>query len=233
MHMDNPGQRLKQARERLNLHYRDGEDASLRTAEHRKNDEFATELSRWADIGNTGTVPSIYRFSEAEIDSTHLFGYQSYDHGEVQLPPRLDDGADFEKATSLSRMTQRWGRLPLLLLNRFHLRAYLCGYMGTGARSMYSRIRVDALVLLEETKRRVAINGWVSEFERPIYFFAYREGFASGWCHLAGNRLTLQPHPATACLPSTLRFPDNIDVIGQVVGVAMRFDSLRRIRNSG
>src|ERR1035438_10241133 len=59
--MENAGQRLKRARERLNLRYRDVEQASLRIAELRQNDEFLIALSRLSDIENKGTVPTIYR----------------------------------------------------------------------------------------------------------------------------------------------------------------------------
>src|SRR3974377_1121728 len=59
--MDDAGQRLKRARERLSLRYRDVEEASLKIAARHKNDEFGVALSRLADIENKGTVPSIYR----------------------------------------------------------------------------------------------------------------------------------------------------------------------------
>ena len=59
--MDDPGQKLKRARERLNLRYRDVEEASVRIAERHANDEFSIALSRLSDIENKGTVPTIYR----------------------------------------------------------------------------------------------------------------------------------------------------------------------------
>src|SRR5574341_364506 len=54
--MEDAGQKLKRARERLNLRYRDVEEASLRIAEKRGNGEFGIALSRLADIENKGTV---------------------------------------------------------------------------------------------------------------------------------------------------------------------------------
>jgi transcriptional regulator with XRE-family HTH domain len=59
--METPGQKLKRVRERLNLRYREVEEASARIAERHGNDEFILVLSRIADIENKGTVPSIYR----------------------------------------------------------------------------------------------------------------------------------------------------------------------------
>ena len=43
------------SRERLNLRYRDVEEASHRIADRHKNDEFSIALSRLADIENKGT----------------------------------------------------------------------------------------------------------------------------------------------------------------------------------
>ncbi len=55
------GQKLKRIRERLRLKYRDIEEASLKIAAARQNDEFVVALSRLADIENKGMIPSIYR----------------------------------------------------------------------------------------------------------------------------------------------------------------------------
>ncbi|MDQ6700326.1 MAG: helix-turn-helix domain-containing protein, partial [Acidobacteriota bacterium] len=59
--MEEAGQKLKRARERLNLRYRDVEEASIQIANRHKNDEFIMALSRLSDIENKGTVPSLYR----------------------------------------------------------------------------------------------------------------------------------------------------------------------------
>jgi len=59
--MERPGEKLKKARERLKLTYRDVEKASQQVAERRGSDEFAIALSRLADIEHKGTVPTIFR----------------------------------------------------------------------------------------------------------------------------------------------------------------------------
>src|SRR5450755_4258269 len=59
--MVDAGQRLRRARERLNLKYRDVEQASQLIAERRGNAEFVVLISRLSDIETQGTVPSIYR----------------------------------------------------------------------------------------------------------------------------------------------------------------------------
>ena len=53
------GLRLKSVRERLNLRFRDVEDASDRIAAFHKNDEFCIAISRLADMENKGVVPTL------------------------------------------------------------------------------------------------------------------------------------------------------------------------------
>src|SRR5262249_43176648 len=59
--MERSGEKLKRAREKLNLTYRDVEQASRQIAARRGSEEFIVALSRLADIENKGTAPSIYR----------------------------------------------------------------------------------------------------------------------------------------------------------------------------
>ena len=131
--MEDAGQQLKRARERLNLRFRDVEEASQRIAEKRNSDEFIVALSRLSDIENRGTVPTIFRiyslsaiyrldFAEVlewygvdlsmaasdsqlfPVEKTHEMQFTSLGHGTVQLPIALDPGIDLRRTTYLSRM---------------------------------------------------------------------------------------------------------------------------------
>jgi hypothetical protein len=256
--MEDPGQRLKKRREELDLRYRDVEELSQQIAARHRNDEFAIALSRLADIENRGTVPSLYRLyslcaiyrldildvlewygvnvsqmpadaAQMEISATHLLGFRTVGHGSVQMPISLDPGIDIRRTTYLSRMVQRWGRLPLMLLDGLDLKTHRYGYVGTEDWSMYPLIQPGSLVLIDETRRKISNTGWSNEFERPIYLLEHRGGYIIGWCTDAGSRIVLQPHPASECNP-TFFGENEVDVIGQVVGVAMRLDPARRRR---
>lgn len=257
--MEEAGQKLKRVRERLNLRYRDVEQASLRIAERRKNDEFIIALSRLADIENKGTLPTlcrlyslcaIYRLDiqevmewygvdvsqlpadamSLEIERTHPVGFTAPGQGEVQLPLSLDPGLDLRRTTYLTRMIQRWGKLPLVLLNGLDLKNHRYGFIGTEDWAMYPLLQPGSLVLIDETRRKIVNTGWTNEFERPIYFLEHRRGFACCWCNLTDSQLVLQPHPASMCSPEVYAYPDEIEVIGQVTGVAMRLDQGKRRR---
>ena len=257
--MEEAGQKLKRVRERLEMTYRDVEEASSRIADVHRNDEFLIALSRLSDIENKGTLPSLYRLyslaaiyrldfeelltwydirlSELPADAglsdnkrTHLIGFREPEHGEVLAPLALDPGLDLTKTAFLSRMIQRWGRIPLMLLGRSDLRARRYGLIGTDDWSMFPLIPPGSLVVIDDSRRRIVESGWRTEFERPIYFLEHRQGYVCGWCTMRDNRLTVQPHPSSPASPESYTYPDEIEVIGQVVQVAMQLDPTQRRR---
>ncbi len=247
--MEEAGQKLKRARERLRLKFRDVEEASTRIAAKRGNDEFVIALSRLADIENKGTMPSMFRLyslcaiyglalgevlswygislanlpadsTEMVHSRTHTVEFQPED-GEFQVPLNLDPGIDLKRTVFLSRLIQRWGKLPLMLLNDVDLRNYRYGLIGTEDWSMYPLIAPGALVVIDETRRKIVSSGWANEFERPIYFLEHRDGYLCGWCTLREDRLIVQPHPASFNDPESYEYPSQIEIIGQVTQVAM------------
>ena len=246
--MDQPGERLKVARMRLKLTYRDVEQASLAVAKRRGNDEFAIALSRLADIENKGTVPTIYRIytlcvvyrldfdevlrwygvprqelafesSQVEIPETHALNFSP--ETAATVPLSLDTEIDTAKTTFLSQIIRRWGILPLNILQGFDLKNHRYGWIGTEDWSMYPIIPPGALVVIDDTRRRVVPGGWTNEFDRPVYFLEHREGYVCGWCMSSAGRLLVQPHPSSNRLPVSFAFPGGVEVIGQVTGVAM------------
>lgn len=252
-----PGQRLRSARERLHLRYRDVEEASQRIAIERGNDEFTIGLSRLADIENKGTVPSIYRlYSLCAIygldfagviswygvdlerlpedagkligDQTHPVDFHCPPTARVEFPVDLDPSVDLRHTTYLTRHIQAWGRLPILLLNSLDLRRQRYGFIGSEDWFMYPLIAPGSFVQIDETKRRVARDGWAHEHERPIYFLEHRNGYRCSWCTERNGTLIALPHSASNATPEIFRYPGEADVIGQVTGVAMRFDLAKR-----
>jgi len=258
--MEEPGQKLKRARERLNLRFREVEEASTKIARRHNNDEFIVALSRLADIENKGTIPSIYRLyalcaiyrldlpevlswygipldgvpGDADViehGRTHLVGFRPED-GEVQLPIALDPGLDLSRTAFLSRLIQQWGTVPLTLLSNIDLRNYRYGYIGTEDWSMFPLIPPGSLVVIDDSKRKIATSGWTSEFDRPIYFLEHREGYVCGWCSMSDGRLIVQPHPASNCDVESYAYPNEIEVVGQVTRIAMTLDAGHRRNRS-
>jgi hypothetical protein len=89
---------------------------------------------------------------------------------------------------------------------------------------MYPVIHPGALVVVDESRRKIVNSGWSTEFERPVYFLEHRNGYLCGWCSLDGNTLIFQPHPGSKQPAVVFDYPDGVDIIGQVTGVAMQLD---------
>jgi hypothetical protein len=162
-----------------------------------------------------------------EHPRTHAVGFRP-EEGEVQVPLSLDPGVDLKRTIFLSRAIQRWGKLPLMLLNNIDLRNYRYGLIGTEDWSMYPLIPPGSLVVIDDSQRRITNSGWTNEFERPIFFLEHREGYVCGWCTLREDRLIVQPHPASSCDPETYTYPDDIEIVGQVTRVAMTLGQAQR-----
>lgn len=257
--MEDAGQKLRRVRERLSLRVRDVEEASQKIAEKYSNDEFTVLINRISEIENRGLVPSIYKLyslcaiyridyrevlewygislsslpSDAlliQIPQTHPVGFRPDDRADVLVPLSLDPGIDLRRTTYLSRMIQRWGKLPLLLIERLQLKEHRYAYIGTEDLFMYPLLQPGSLVMIDDTQRRIVNSGWTNEFERPIYFLEHRQGYVCAWCSMSENRLILQPHPASECTPQVFQYPDEIDVVGQLTGVAMPLEPVRKRR---
>jgi len=253
--MDRPGEKLRKIRERLKLTYRDVEKASQELARRRGSTEFLIPLSRLADIENAGKVPSLFRlytlcvvyrldFYEVlhwygvplehltadslhvRLDETHPLPNKTNGSVTIPNPPGLD--IDLSKTTFLSHLIRQWGKAPLSFLNGLDMKQHRYGLVGLEDWSMFPILRPGSLVMIDEGRRKIARAGWSNEFDRPIYFFEHRDGFACGWCTLESDRLLIQPHPASEKQPMLFRFPDEIDVIGQVTGVAMLLEASKR-----
>ncbi len=255
--MEEAGQRLRRARERLRLRYRDVEQASQRIANLHGNDEFVIGLSRLADIENKGTVPSLYRLYSVcaiyRLDFTAVLRWYGIDLGElaadaaglplgethpidiesgagaqVRFPAELDDQIDFRRTSYLSRHIHRWGKLPAAMLNTVDVRKQRYAFVGTEDWSMYPIIPPGSFLQIDETKRRIVTAGWSNDFDRPIYFVEHRHGYRCGWCSDKDGMLVVQAHASSQSPPEIFRYPGEADVIGQVVGIAMRLDQGKR-----
>src|SRR5438046_5533153 len=87
---------------------------------------------------------------------------------------------------------------------------------------MYSLILPGSFVHVDENLDRVQEGKWRSEFERPIYFVETRDGYLCSWCSVRKGEIILQSHPLSPVAPRILKHPQEAEVIGEVVGLAMR-----------
>lgn len=253
------GDGLRAIREKLGLTIRDVEAASSRLAEKYGNPDYTITLSRLSDIETKGVTPTLYKFYSfaviyrrdfrellglygidlqragedaevVEIPRTHTF-VSLAGEGEVEIPVRVDPGFDARTTSAMGRMIVKWGTVPFTALGQFKQREYTYGYIGTDDLTMYPLLLPGSFVQVDETLRKVEEGPWRSEYERPIYFLETREGFVCSWCELNGQMLTLRPHPMSPARTRTFRHGSDVEVLGQVVGIAMRISGWARNGN--
>jgi hypothetical protein len=103
---------------------------------------------------------------------------------------------------------------------------FLYGYIGTEDLTMYPILPPGSFVQVDPARNRVRKALWRSDYDRPIYFIETREGYLCGWCLVRDGRLIVQPHPMSPCEVRILKLHQEAEVMGQVVGAAIRLDEL-------
>jgi len=254
--MGSAGNELRRIRDGLGLTMRDVESAALQISQKHGSEEYLIPPSRLSDIETKGVVPSVYRFYSLaaiyhkpvgsllkfyginldEIGSewalalppakSHVISFE--DEQKVCEIPVMDPGFDLRETSNLGRMIQEWGTVPLSMLSHLRSPAYTYAYIGSEDLTMYPILPPGSFVQVDESepRRRVQERQWRSEYERPIYLVETRDGITCCWCSLRVNSLVLQPHPLSPVHARILKSPQDAEVVGQVVGVAMRIGHL-------
>ena len=260
MHTTTAGLALRIMREKLGLTMRDVETASETLARNRGNEDYFIPISRLSDVESKGVTPSIYRlYSLAVIyrstfrDLLNLYGVDlELNLSDLQasiptkshlssalsapslahIPVRMDPSFDLRKTLNLGRMIEEWGTVPLAYLEKLSKTDFTYGYIGSEDLTMYPILPPGSFIQVDESKNRVVEGGWRSEYERPVYFVETREEHVCCWCTLNRDTIILQPHPLSPVSPRVLPYPQDAEVIGQVVGVAMKLGEWRSVSDA-
>ncbi len=247
-----PGQYLKAVRERLQIGMRDVQEASLVIASEESNDNFHVSAARLTQIENEESVPSFYKlFSLCSIygldlndilsrygvnanrtkayrtrflpeitrtTAAEIYGFEE----KVLVPVRIDPTFRWETTQLVNRVVAMWGEIPAAFLLSCNPRRHTYGYIGLTDKTMFPLLRPGSLLMIDPERRRVVQDPWRNEFERPIYFIELRDGYRCAWCQVEGSRLILIPHPVSNAPVQSLNLATEAEILGQVVGVAMR-----------
>jgi len=150
----------------------------------------------------------------------------------VQMPTRMDPAFDERRTTNLGRMVEQWGLVPLAYLSQFANSDFTYGYIGNQDFTMFPLLPPGSFVQVDEAKNKVVEGAWRSEYERPIYFVETRDGHTCCWCGMRRDDIILQPHPLSPVPVRILKHPQEAEVLGQVVGVAMKLSEWRALEPS-
>lgn len=248
------GDRVRDLRKKLGFTAKDVEEITLNVSQKLGNPKYWVPQSRLSQIENRGIVPSIYRLHALAIayrrplaelldwygvsvsvpesvcgpPRTHLATQPI--SAEVEIPTRLDPLFDPRKTSYIRRMIQEWGVRPLAALESLQRGEYTYGYLGTDDYSMYPMLLPGSFVQIDPRLTEIETGPWASELERPIYFLETHDGYLCSWCAVLSSReIQVQPHTLSGLAARTYRLPDEIEVVGQVVGIATR---LRKVSQS-
>ena len=231
---------------------REVQEASSVIASEEVNEHFYVSAARLAQIENETSMPSVFKLftlcsiyglvlhdvlSKYGVNANHTHNYEtrflpeatrtisSEIHGSMEtitIPVRLDPTFRLETTQLINRAVALWGEIPASFLLRAKPRQHTYGFIGLTDRTMFPLLRPGSLVMIDPQRRRIQQNGWTNEFERPIYFVELRDGYRCAWCQVDGPRLMLIPHPISSLPVQSFSLASEVDVLGRVVGVAMR-----------
>lgn len=146
----------------------------------------------------------------------------------VAKSPNLPAKLPLEQTNLVHRMFEGLGAMPLFLLQKAGLQDVLYGYVGTEDYTLDPLIRPGAFVQIDPTQNKVTKGAWPSEQDRPVYFVELRDNrYACSWCELEGNYLLLVPSPKSPVPIRHLRYPQDAEIVGRVVGFAHRIAQLQ------
>lgn len=246
-----PGKLLKAERKRLRLSTRDVERLSHEIARKYNNPEYDLSHNWLTDIENGRFTPSVYKLYSLSLiyrrdwdDILAFFGIRagavSKEQGSLVLPhthlvvPPLEQAhqsivapvslrgaVQFETTNLVSRMFETWTEIPIAMLQQMDLRKSVYGYIGSNDYTLYPHVRPASFVQIDSRQRRIKSGCWQSEHDRPIYFFELRDRYVCSWCELHGNQLILIPSQQSGEQARHVRYPDDVEIVGQVIGLAM------------
>lgn len=123
----------------------------------------------------------------------------------------------------IPRMFQGLGEMALFLLQQAGAQGLLYGYVGTDDYTLDPFIRPGAFVQIDPQQNKIIKGVWPNEHDRPVYFVELRDNrYACCWCELEGSHLLLVPSPKSPVSIRNVRYPQDADIIGRVVGWAHR-----------
>ncbi len=246
------GQRLRAARLRAHLSTRDVERLSHEIAAEVNNRDCCISHAWITQVENGGfrpgicklyTLARIYKLKPDEVlaffglglhdvdggymslnlPRTHLVGPVHEEPGQTVLAPLGLRGAfRLEQTNLFSRMFDKWGEIPVGLLQQIDLRNSVFGYIGLEDRTLYPWVRPGSLVQIDSRQKAVKTGAWHHESERPIYFVELRDSCVCSWCDLDGNYLFLIPSSLSGQQVRSVRYPMDAEIVGRVTAIIMR-----------
>jgi hypothetical protein len=192
-----------------------------------QNQDYIVSHARLVQVENEGSVPGIFKcFSLSAIYGIPIDEIISY-YLDIDAPPRLNLAMDLPGTRLLATgLPPGAGRalpdVPVGALEYLAGRNLRCAVIGMSDYTMDPLLRPGSVVQVDENQRLARAVPYRSEFDRPIYFIESRQGYLCSWVEIEHQRLRAIPHPLSPCRTRDFAYPSEAEIIGRVVGVALR-----------
>ena len=220
------GARLRAIRQQLRLSLREVEHRSRRIALERGDLSYqvsASWLSRLESDEHELTVNKVVALGEIYGLSTDRLIRSIYPENQQPLildqissqdPTKLPTGGSHDETTLLPTESTP-PHMP-----------YRLGIIGRLDLTLQPMVPAGSMVRIDTKKREIsAKKDWTHEFQRPIYFLKIKDRYFCGWCELDKDArwLTLIPHPLSSAPSRRYKYPTEVENIGRVMSVVIRF----------
>ena len=226
------GQELKSWRKRCSITVREVEQASRRIADVKGDKRYCISNGWLAQLENGDSEPSIWKLFSLSIiyraDLLDLLRLYNIDvnekekYGPIVNPYLTQLIARNGNGDAMSEISSSPGPVATSLQashsdddSSSHI---VYAHLGLSEFTMYPMIRPGALLKIDTSQNKLAMNSWRSEYERPVYFIELRGGYTCGWCELQGNQLLIIPHHSSRASVRRFTYPREAEIVGRVVG---------------
>ena len=143
-----------------------------------------------------------------------------------EISVKLDPLFDPKRTTRLRWMIQEGGLRSVANLSPLKGHEFTYAYVGSEDYTLYPLLLPGSFLEIDTAITQIEPGPWKSELEPPIYFCETHEHYVCGWCAmLSGRELQLQPHHLSRVAARVYQFPAEIEIVGQVVGIATELPS--------
>jgi transcriptional regulator with XRE-family HTH domain len=202
---------------------REVEQRSRRIAEERGDWSYHISASWLARLESGRHALTANRLKAlAEIYSFSIDRLVDFLHAGNELSPNLHQQSRMSKIPPL----QSPDETTLLQTETPQSRTpYLRGIIGKRDLTLDPMIPAGSIVQIDTREREVSPKEeWAHEFQRPIYFLKTKHGYFCGWCELdEDSHLNLIPHPLSPAPSRRWKYGSEVEVLGRVISVVIRF----------
>lgn len=242
---------IRASRERLGMHFREASQLAAQVAKELQDTRYSVAVGTLSDYEASNAIPRhIHKIISLCI--LYCIDFWTF-LAAAGLTDPTTETSDREAASLNGRTTQglncgnncanrptspvgtceaieQFEEIPLFLQHNLedmtHLRTLSTSdwfWVGHNTRQLHPLLEGAFLIAMNKKRKRIAGNGWTSQWDRPLYLVLKRDGnYVCGSCSVSGDTLTVHPHPDVTGITERFKLARDAEIIGEVVCVVRR-----------